>query len=150
MTKTLKALLGAVALSLAVPHFAHAAGATASPLATQTPTTIVVDKKVGSSANFLKNFRVVGCTFNPGSVAASDATLATCTITGLTTDDKVIPIPVSAATDVATAWCAFPVAASVTAADTLKVRLQNVSGITCDMASTEYQFLILRPNPEAD
>jgi hypothetical protein len=144
------AILGVVALVLVTPSLSFGAAATATPLASETPTTTLVNKKVGTSANFIKTFRVEGCTFNPGSVATLDATLATCAIKGLTTDDKVIPIPVSATTDVATAWCAYPIAASVTAADTLKVRLQNLSGITCDMASTEYFFLIFRPNRESD
>jgi hypothetical protein len=148
--KSIKILLGAVALALAVPTFSYAAGATATPLAAVTPSTITVTKQVGTSANFLTRFQVVGCTMNPINLAINDNLVATCTIAGLTTSDIVLPVPVSPSTDVATGWCARPIAAGVTAADTLKVRLLNISGIACDMASTEYKFVILRPNPDAD
>ena len=153
--KNLKVLLGVVGLTFLAstfiqPKVAYASpGATVSPYITVTPST-VIKKKVGTSANFLTSFMLVGCTIDPLSFATLDGQEATCTIVGATTVDRVIPIPPAGGTSVATAWCGYPVAASITAADTLKFRLQNLSGITCDMAATEYQFLLLRPNLHND
>ena len=152
--KNLKVLLGVAGLMFLAstfiqPKVVYAAAATATPHITVTPSTKIV-KKVGTSANFLTNFMIVGCTIDPISLATLDGQEATCTVVGATTTDRVIPIPPAGGTSVATAWCAYPVAASITEANTLKVRLQNISGISCDMASTEYQFLLLRPNLHND
>lgn len=144
--KSIKVLLGVAALALATPNFAHAAAATATPAAAVTPSTVAVNKVVGTSANFISKFTSVDCTVDPTSVAIADNQVFTCTVVGVTTSDRVI-VTNPASGDVATSWCMTPVAAWVSAADTVKFRTQNVSGIACNQGSTAYQVLIYRPNP---
>lgn len=143
--KSLKILLGAWALATTIPSLAFAAAATATPAAAVTPSAIAVNKVVGTSANFISKFVSVDCTVDPTSVAIADNQVFTCTVPGTSTADRVI-VTNPASGDVATSWCMAPVASWVSAADTVKFRLQNVSGIACNQGSTAYQVLIYRPN----
>ena len=145
MKVTLKVLLGVSALLFSSTQVYAAASATGSPLAAITPSAVAVNKAVGTSANFLAKFASFDCSFDPGNVAERDSQVATCTFVGALTTDRVI-VTNPASGDVVTAWCATPVAAWVSAADTIKVRLVNTSREGCDQAAAAYQILLYRPN----
>lgn len=137
------ALLG---LALTVPQAAYAAGATATPYAVVTPSAVKVSKNVGTSANFYSKFITVECTVDPTNMAASDNQVFTCTVPGVATGDRVSVMNPNSG-DTAVNWCALPVAAWVSAADTVKWRVVNVAGATCDGASTAYSVQVTRANP---
>lgn len=98
--------------------------------------------KKASPAQFQSLVDVIfgSATVDPASVAtgAAGQGSTTVTVTGAALGDAVIPFPGVDLTSV-------QVTASVTAADTVKIMIQNLSGGAVDLASSTWRFLILRP-----
>lgn len=161
--KTLKAILGAVALALIS---SNALAQTPAPAATATQgfftpapsPSPLLNKNIGTSSNWIKHLNVGECYVNPGSIAAGASTLMDCTVRGLLVGD--IPFvnvgPPNSSTH--ERWrsdeCFFVQGAKVTATDTLQVRLVNretegvLAQLACDPPAITIQYMVFRPNSQ--
>ena len=138
------AILGAVALTLAVPSLSFAQ--TQTPASAATPNnTKKVD--VGASASFLKFVAIGTCIVNPGSIAVNTSLLHTCSVPGAVAGDFVA---LTMQPGIDADRCLIVQGVSVTAADTLTFRLlNNITATTaCDAAATTFNYLVVRANPQ--
>jgi len=160
--KKFRILVGVVALGLCTSQ-AHAVTPTPIASASQTPAAAatpinVVKKNVGTSANFLTFFAGGSCVVDPAAIGECYSAVYTCNVPGARTTDAalvqtVMPNAVASIASL-TRDCFYVQGAAVTAADTVAFRLVNrdcgaiVS--SCDPPATAFNYIVLRPNPDAD
>ncbi len=158
----LRILFGVVALSLCASQV-HAVTPTPIASASQTPAAAatplnVVKKIVGTSANFLKFFGAGSCTVDPAAIGECGSAVYTCAVPGAQTTDAalvqaVMPNAVASIASLSRD-CFYVQGAAVTAADVVSFRVINrecgaiVS--SCDPPATSFNYIVLRPNADAD
>jgi hypothetical protein len=158
--KTLKVLLGAVALAL-ISQAANAATPSpiATPAATQTPVAAAtaastLKKNVGTSAAFLKFIAAGTCVVDISSLAEGNSAVYTCSVADAQTGDFASVTRVfsnSASENVSLKRdCFYVDGAAVVANGAVTFRLTNrdngALAQACNPPDTTFQYLVLRPN----